>query len=42
VAFWDNRATKHLAIDDAGKYRRIMRRVQIAGEPPVAARDRQG
>jgi taurine dioxygenase len=37
VAFWDNRATKHLAINDAGPYRRLMRRVQIAGEPPIAA-----
>lgn len=39
VAFWDNRATKHLAIHDAGNYRRLMRRVQISGERPVAARD---
>jgi len=33
VAFWDNRAVKHLAIHDAGPYRRLMRRVQIAGDP---------
>jgi len=31
VAFWDNRCTKHLAIHDAGPFRRLMRRVQIAG-----------
>jgi taurine dioxygenase len=35
VAFWDNRCVKHLAINDAGPYRRYMRRVQIAGDRPV-------
>ena len=30
VAFWDNRCVKHLAINDAGPFRRVMRRVQIA------------
>lgn len=35
VAFWDNRAVKHLALHDAGPYRRVMRRVQLAGEVPV-------
>jgi taurine dioxygenase len=34
VAFWDNRAVKHLAIHDAGPYLRLMRRVQIAGDRP--------
>jgi len=34
VAFWDNRAVKHLAINDAGPYLRVMRRVQIAGDRP--------
>jgi len=34
VAFWDNRACKHLAINDAGQYRRVMRRVQVAGDRP--------
>jgi taurine dioxygenase len=33
IAFWDNRACKHLAIHDAGPYRRVMRRTQIAGGP---------
>jgi taurine dioxygenase len=33
VAFWDNRSVKHLAIHDAGPHRRLMRRVQIAGDP---------
>jgi taurine dioxygenase len=35
VAFWDNRAVKHLAVHDAGPFRRVMRRVQIAGDRPV-------
>jgi taurine dioxygenase len=32
IAFWDNRCTKHLAIHDAGPFRRIMRRTQICGD----------
>jgi len=32
VAFWDNRSVKHLAVHDAGPFRRLMRRVQIAGD----------
>ena len=35
IAFWDNRVCKHLAIHDAGPWRREMRRVQIAGTRPV-------
>jgi taurine dioxygenase len=35
VAFWDNRCVKHLAVHDAGPFRRIMRRVQIAGDKPA-------
>ena len=35
VAFWDNRAVKHLAVHDAGPFRRLMRRVQIAGDVPI-------
>jgi taurine dioxygenase len=34
VAFWDNRSTKHLALHDAGPFRRVMRRVQICGDRP--------
>lgn len=34
VAFWDNRTVKHLAVHDAGPFRRLMRRVQIAGDVP--------
>jgi len=32
IAFWDNRSTKHLAVHDAGPFRRIMRRTQIVGD----------
>src|SRR5436190_7600441 len=35
IAFWDNRVCKHLAIHDAGPYRRVMRRTQICGSPVV-------
>jgi taurine dioxygenase len=31
IAFWDNRSCKHLAIHDAGPFRRVMRRTQIQG-----------
>jgi len=34
VAFWDNRSVKHIAVHDAGRFRRVMRRVQIAGDRP--------
>jgi taurine dioxygenase len=34
IAFWDNRCTKHIAVHDAGPHRRLMRRVQIAGDRP--------
>ena len=33
IAFWDNRSCKHLAVHDAGRFRRIMRRTQIRGGP---------
>lgn len=35
IAFWDNRCTKHLAVHDAGPFRRIMRRTQISGDPVI-------
>jgi taurine dioxygenase len=35
IAFWDNRVCKHLAIHDAGPFRRVMRRTQIAGGPVI-------
>jgi taurine dioxygenase len=34
VAFCDNRCVKHLAVNDAQPFRRVMRRVQIAGDKP--------
>ena len=34
IAFWDNRSVKHLAVHDAGPYRRLMRRVQVCGDKP--------
>lgn len=34
VAVWDNRCTKHIALNDTRGYCRIMRRVQIAGDEP--------
>lgn len=34
IAFWDNRCTKHIAVDDVRNARRVMRRIQIAGDEP--------
>lgn len=35
VAVWDNRATQHRAVDDFGAAPRLVRRVTVAGDPPV-------
>jgi taurine dioxygenase len=35
VAIWDNRATQHYALDDYSE-RRVMRRITLAGEAPIA------
>lgn len=34
LAFWDNRASQHNPINDYHGYRRIMRRITLAGEKP--------
>lgn len=34
VAFWDNRCTQHVAINDTGHFPRTMRRIQINGDTP--------
>jgi taurine dioxygenase len=34
VAFWDNRCTRHIALHDAGPFRRLMRRIQLSGDQP--------
>ena len=38
VAFWDNRATMHRALDDCYGHRRIMHRITVQGTPLKAAR----
>ena len=35
VAFWDNRCTQHVAVNDTGMSRRVMRRLQIVGDKPI-------
>ena len=34
VAFWDNRCMQHVAVNDTGMSRRVMRRLQIEGDAP--------
>ncbi|KOG65105.1 taurine dioxygenase [Streptomyces griseoflavus] len=34
IAFWDNRATQHYAVNDYGTQRRVAERVAIAGDRP--------
>ena len=34
VAFWDNRCTQHIAVNDTMAARRVMRRLQIEGDTP--------
>jgi taurine dioxygenase len=34
VAFWDNRATQHYAVNDYYPYARVAERVAIAGDQP--------
>lgn len=37
LAFWDNRATWHLAVNDYNGQRRLMHRITVEGEPLAAA-----
>ena len=41
VAIWDNRATQHYAINDYGTQHRVVRRVTVRGEVPVAVDGRR-
>ncbi len=41
VAIWDNRATQHYAINDYGDAHRVVRRVTVAGDVPVAVDGRR-
>ena len=34
IAFWDNRATQHNPINDYHGFRRVMRRITLAGDRP--------
>ncbi|MBD3887500.1 TauD/TfdA family dioxygenase [Phormidium tenue FACHB-886] len=41
VAFWDNRATQHYAIDDFGNQPRRVQRVTLVGDLPISTDGRQ-
>ena len=41
VAIWDNRATQHYAINDYGDQHRVVRRVTVTGDVPVAVDGRR-
>lgn len=34
IAFWDNRATQHYAVNDYAPHRRVAERVAIEGDQP--------
>lgn len=35
IAFWDNRCTQHLPVNDYHGYKRVMHRITLAGEKPA-------
>jgi taurine dioxygenase len=35
IAFWDNRATQHLPLNDYHGYKRLLHRITLAGDKPV-------
>jgi taurine dioxygenase len=41
VAIWDNRATQHIAVNDYGDQRRVVRRATIDGDVPVSVDGRR-
>lgn len=41
VVIWDNRATQHLAINDYGDDLRVMQRVSVRGDSPIAISGRR-
>jgi alpha-ketoglutarate-dependent taurine dioxygenase len=41
VVVWDNRATQHIAVDDYGDQLRVMQRVSVRGDMPVALSGRK-
>lgn len=41
VVIWDNRATQHIAVNDYGDAKRVVRRVTLAGDIPVSVDGQQ-
>jgi taurine dioxygenase len=35
IAFWDNRASQHLPLNDYHGYKRLLHRITLAGDRPV-------
>ena len=40
IAIWDNRMTQHFAAADYFPHKRVMHRIALRGEAPLAARER--